>query len=500
MKLDNQGKILFVNQGALDFLGYLEEEMMGMNVADILPPEDLDRYHHILDDGVRREFYLPEARMINRELGLSLIEINLVVLGPEEEKEILFVGRDLAHRKRCERERLRRQKHELLSTLSHGFFQEIDATITEALEEIQFVSNNLDSTSTAHRRLAGAIKNCEKGRNLVEIMLDIAEPEISREGVISLTDMILTSASAVSFEGRVDTVLNTDGPLWPVFGDENMLMKAVTHLILNATEALSADNKSEKIIEIGAENKILESGQEQPDPFIPPGEYVRIWVMDHAHGIRDEHLDRIFDPFFSTRKESSQIRGLGLSHVYAIVKRHSGYIDVQSKPDFRTLFSIYLPAFKKEGEMSSPVPTSSVGAGARILLMDDEEVVRNVAGQMLRRLGFQVTFAKEGREAATLYLASYESGHPFDAIILGLNVKEGMGGRTAMKKLLKIDPEVRGIISSGYSSAPEMMDYGRYGFKGAVGKPFHLADLEKTLKVVLGSCPVLDETSFPLKT
>lgn len=493
LKIDGNGAITFINQGALDVTGYLEDEMLGMNIADVLPPEDLDRFQKKLTDrtqaGIRREFYLPESKLINRELGLTPIEIDVIALGTEAVgSEVLLVARDLTVRKKLERERLRRQKYELLAMLSHGFFQEIDASLTEIAEEIQFVSDNLDPSGTAHRRLAGAIKSCDRGRSLVDEMLSIAEPEMARNGAVSLTEIIAESAAAIDFEGKIQTLSDQKNSLWPVLCDPILLRQALIQLIRNAAEAESSESKAEGKIQVHTDNIKLEDGVEQTGLFIPAGEYVRITVLDHGHGIPDEYLDRIFDPFFSTRdKGDSRTRGLGLTQVYAIVKGHGGFIDVQSKPDIRTVFAVYLPAFRKQ--ITEQAETSASAGAGRILLMDDEEIVRQVAEQMLRGLGYQVVFAEEGGEAVALYRASYEAGHPFDLVILDLNVKEGMGGRAAMGELLKIDPKVRGIISSGYSSDPEMMDYGRYGFKGVVGKPFHLADLKRIVKEVLTAYP-----------
>lgn len=491
-KLDRKANITFVNQGALDFTGYIEEEMLGMNIADVLPPEDLERFKKMFQRSAvvgRREFYMPESKLINRELGLTPIEINVLIMGSDEETtDILFVARDMTLRKKVERERLRRQKYELLSMLSHGFFQEIDATLTEIAEEIQFVSDNLDPACTAYRRLGGAVKTCEKGRNLVEEMLGISEPEMAKRRSVSIQEILQASAASVSFEGRIEIETPSDEALWSVVCDEARLTRAFRHLILNAVEAGFSKEKPDGKIGIRAENLNLEDGAERTGLFIPAGEYVRITVQDHGHGIPDEYLDRIFDPFFSTKGDvDSRSRGLGLTQVYAIVKGHRGYIDVLSKPDIRTLFSVYLPAFRKEtNEKTETSPSSAVG---RILVMDDEEIVRKVAGQMLRGLGYQVAFAVTGEEAVALYSASLESERFFDAVILDLNVKDGMGGKAAMAELLKIDPNVKGIISSGYSSDPEMMDYGRCGFKAVVGKPYHISDLRRVLKDILGEYP-----------
>jgi len=180
--------------------------------------------------------------------------------------------------------------------------------------------------------------------------------------------------------------------------------------------------------------------------------------------------------------------GLGLSICHSIINKHDGHITVKSKVGVGTTFFIYLPASEKEAIKKEPVKEKPVVGKGRILVMDDEEMIRGMIDQLLRRLGYEVELSKDGAEAIELYRRAMESGEPFDAVILDLTVRGGMGGENAIQKLLEIDPGVKGIISSGYSNDPVMNDFRKYGFIGVIPKPYRINELSETLnKVLMGT-------------
>jgi CheY-like chemotaxis protein len=201
-------------------------------------------------------------------------------------------------------------------------------------------------------------------------------------------------------------------------------------------------------------------------------------------GIPAEHLPRIFDPYFTTKQKGS---GLGLASAYAIIKNHHGHIAVESKPGVGATFTIYLPAVEQQ---VTPQPQEDrellVGKG-KILVMDDEEMVREVLGRLLARLGYEAEFARDGGEAIELFVQAQRSGQAFAAVILDLTVPGGMGGQETMARLLEIDPQVKAIVSSGYSDDPIMADFQKYGVNGVIAKPYRISELGKILhKVVMG--------------
>ena len=222
------------------------------------------------------------------------------------------------------------------------------------------------------------------------------------------------------------------------------------------------------------------------------GKYVRISIKDRGVGIAQENLQKIFDPYFSTKDRGTQKgMGLGLSICHSIIKKHKGDVWVESETGLGTTFSILLPAF--EGEISENKPAEKVktteekpltGEG-RILVMDDEKMIINLSGLLLNRLGYEAQFANNGSEAIEMYKKAMVSGKPFRAVILDLTIRGGMGGKETIQNLIEIDPQVKGIVASGYSDDPVMKDYEKYGFKGVVVKPFSMHELGENLNWVL---------------
>ena len=214
--------------------------------------------------------------------------------------------------------------------------------------------------------------------------------------------------------------------------------------------------------------------------------YVKISIEDQGPGIPEKDLINIFDPYFSTKEMGTQKgMGLGLAVSDSIVKKHDGLITVESKLGTGTTFSIYLPASEKEivgaTPVKKPAPEISESKGEKILVMDDEEVVRDVSYALLTHLGYEAAVAVDGVEAIELYKKAMESEKPFDMVILDLTNKIGMGGAEAMVNLLEIDPDVKAIVASGYSNDPIMSNFREHGFRGALPKPFNLDQLKTAL-------------------
>ena len=219
------------------------------------------------------------------------------------------------------------------------------------------------------------------------------------------------------------------------------------------------------------------------DPLpLNEGSYIKITVRDHGIGIPQEHLQKIFDPYFTTKQKGS---GLGLATSYSIVKRHGGHISVESELGTGTTFHMYLPASEKRTPAEKEKDERPVRGSGNILVVDDEETVREVAGTMLKELGYDVSFARDGAEAIALYRNRKESGHPFEAIIMDLTIPGGMGGKEAIQQLREIDADVNAIVSSGYSNDPIMAEFKKFGFKGVVTKPYQISELSKAVLGVL---------------
>jgi CheY-like chemotaxis protein len=260
--------------------------------------------------------------------------------------------------------------------------------------------------------------------------------------------------------------------------DKGQLSQVLQNLVLNALQAMAGTGT----VKLKAENLILSSQEIVGLPA--PTKFVQISVEDNGVGITSENLPKIFDPYFTTKTNGN---GLGLATCYSIIKRHDGYIMVDSTPGQGTIFRIYLPASEATVAVSPAKETAPVIGGGRILLMDDEPGVRKAIGSALSRLGYKVVLSSDGAEAVEHYRENMVAGEPFNAVLMDLTVRGGMGGMEATQKILALDPQAKVIIASGYSEDLVMSQYQDYGFSGMVSKPFKISELSSILvKIIQG--------------
>jgi CheY-like chemotaxis protein len=268
--------------------------------------------------------------------------------------------------------------------------------------------------------------------------------------------------------------------LWRVDVDVGQLGQVIRNLVLNAREAMPSGG----VVSLRAENVVLSPGI---GPALPPGEYVQIRVADQGCGIPPEVLPKIFDPYFSTKLRGTQKgMGLGLTICHSVVQKHTGAITVESTPATGTTFHVFLPASRQpftESRLARPEPGRRQG---KILVMDDEQVVRTNLGRVLKQMGYETELAADGATAVELYAKARQGGRCFDAAILDLTVRGAMGGREAVRALRELDPAVRAVVMSGHSDDEVMQEYSQHGFKGALTKPFDREALLDVLARVLG--------------
>lgn len=296
--------------------------------------------------------------------------------------------------------------------------------------------------------------------------------------IINMGDVVRSSATFALRGSNTAKSFSIAPDLWPVSADEGQISQVVGNLVINADQAMLNGGTVEMVCEnisIGKPNMLP----------METGDYTKVSIRDNGIGISDEHLQKIFDPYFTTKQRGS---GLGLATAYSIIKRHGGYISVDSQLGVGTTFQFCLPAVldnaveKKEKKHREAI----VGAG-RILVMDDDKAVRTILRTMLIKLGYEVELVAHGAEAVECYEDGLSEGEPFDAVILDLTIPGGLGGKETIQKLKEIDPYVKAIVSSGYSTDPIMADYGDYGFSDVIPKPYRLRELSETISAVLGS-------------
>jgi signal transduction histidine kinase/ActR/RegA family two-component response regulator len=384
---------------------------------------------------------------------------------------------DVTERKRMKEERIKIRNLESLGFLAGGIAHDFNNLLTIILGNISLIRMSDQLDDKAVQRLITSESASLKATDLTRQLLTFSMGGAPTKKTTSIGNKI-REAATFALSGS-EVILGSDIPdnLWPVDVDPDQINQVIHNLVLNAREAMSEGGA----LSIKAENAEVSISDV---PGLNEGNYIRISVSDTGSGIAEYYLSRIFDPYFTTKNMGSEKgTGLGLAICHSIIKSHNGVITVKSEYDEGTTFDIYLPASDKElHEGSSPAVERVISAGTgNVLVMDDEERVRDIAGEMLKEMGFVVEFAGDGDEALEIYKDALRSEKPFDIVILDLTIPGGMGGEKVMGHLIKINPGVKAIVATGYSNNPVVSNPEEYGFVGAIQKPFDFQTLKECI-------------------
>ena len=377
-----------------------------------------------------------------------------------------------------EQERLKIDKLESLGILAGGIAHDFNNILTGIVGNISFAQVFLDPTHKSHKPLAAAEKATERAGELAHQLLTFARGGEPVKKVFSVQHLVNETVSLVLHGSNVKGTIDIPDSIHAIKADEGQISQVFNNIIINATQAMSGGGT----LTVTAHNITL---CDNATLSLPPGTYIRLTFVDNGCGIPDENLKRIFDPYFTTKSTGN---GLGLASVHSIIIRHGGHIGVSSASKKGTTFTIHLPSI---GETFSKYQTDSISqttgnhAGGSILVMDDEEMIRDMTTQMLAYLGYQVTSCENGTEAISAYKTALQSGTPFSAVIMDLTIPGGMGGKETAEHIHAIDPKACLIVSSGYSNDPIMSDYGSYGFSAAVAKPYKISEFGQLLSSLL---------------
>jgi len=353
-----------------------------------------------------------------------------------------------------------------------GIAHDFNNILTSILGNISLVKLDTSHGSSTFGILEEAEKACRHAKELTMQLLTFSKGGMPIKRISSIRDLVVDTTEFALRGSPVTYDISIPPDLWSAEIDTGQISQVIHNLVLNAREAMPDGGK----ITIVAENR--EIGVTS-DPSYLPGKYIALTVSDTGCGIPLHYHAKIFDPFFTTKATGS---GLGLSVTYSIVKKHGGYISLESEEGAGARFTILLPASDTPAE--SPVkPQNAVSAKTgKALIMDDDELVLSVGRKMLERIGFRTVTARDGKEAVQRYREAFQSGEPFSIVIMDLTVPGGMGGKEAVRILREFDPKVKAIVSSGYSNDPVMSNFRDYGFCGVVTKPFSYEELANALQ------------------
>jgi PAS domain S-box-containing protein len=475
-----EGKHIYVSPACEKITGHGPEDFL--NDPRLLPslvhPEDRElfeahRQEHL--QGSKEHFEL-EFRIVDKAGEKKWIaHACLPVYG----KDGRYLGRrasnrDITEQKRAEEELLKAQKLESIGILAGGIAHDFNNFLTAILGNITLAKEYLEPADKAYAKLAMAERASFRARGLAQQLLTFAKGGIPVRKVTAVEQLVHDPVE-LALRGsnvRCEYIFPLDLRLIEV--DEGQFHQVISNLAINAVQAMPAGG----VLRVSGVNEAL--GPENA-LGLPAGNYVRIDIEDKGIGIPEKYLDKIFDPYFTTQKTGS---GLGLTISYSIVKKHGGALTVESTPGEGSVFSVYLPASSRAAVPQPEEKPDSLPGTGRILVMDDDEFVREVAADMLQHLGYQTESTREGAEAVAAFKRARDRGEPFDAVITDLTVPAGMGGTETVGHLLKLDPAAKVIVSSGYAEDPIMSDYAKYGFKGVIPKPYKLEDLHRIIQKV----------------
>ncbi len=482
--IDSFGRVLFINRAAAEMVQCRTEEAVGREVTKIFVLKnamnglDIELPVREVLEGVAHAELPPQTLIRGREERMRLVEGRLVPVANVSSKRVgaVLVFRDITERQRMEEKLQNTAKMESVGILAGGIAHDFNNILTAVLSNLTLLQLDLSDMPEQAALLDEAVLATKRAGELTLQLLTFSKGGDPVRSAVHLPEVIKEAATFSHRGSGVKSEFDMPAELWAADVDKAQISQVIQNLVINATQAM----RDGGTIRITASNERVAAGSH---PVLSEGDYVSIKVIDTGSGIPPQHISKIFDPYFTTKLQG---HGLGLATVFSIVKRHQGHIEVSSVVDQGTSFTFWLPAAKEsQSTTSPPAAYREAEVEGRVLFMDDEEPILKMAEKLMRRMGLGFEAVADGKEAIDRYRSAKEAGRPFDLVVMDLTIPGGMGGREAISVLRDIDPNVRAIVSSGYSSDLAMSDFRKHGFRGMVAKPYDISELASVIRSVL---------------
>ena len=468
---DLNGNCIYANETACKEHGYTRDEMLKLSVYQLVAPEVQERISERIKNVLTKGMVTFDSMHIRKDGTRFPVEVHLSTLKQGDERLILSIIHDASRRKIMEEELMHALKMESVVMMANGIASEFNTLITRIISNLSVLMTETQDRTRQYKLLQETDKIADNARNLVRRLVSFSISGAPVKKTSAVATLLKDTANFMLSGSNIWCNFFISDDLYPVELDQAQFVQALSNVVLNASQSMPKGG----IINITARNIHLE---ENEISNLADGNYVRISIEDKGHGISPENLQRIFDPYFTTRQDRI---GLGLSIAYSILRNHGGTITVHSELGKGSSFDMYLPVSPQKST-AEPLASKPPYSGARILVVDDEEVVRNAGKRLLGRLGYDnVDFASEGNETLNKYRESMEAGKPYDIVIIDLTIPGEPGGKQVVQKLIEMDPLANIIVSSGYFNDPIVTDFHRYGIKGVLAKPYRLEELELLL-------------------
>jgi PAS domain S-box-containing protein len=383
---------------------------------------------------------------------------------------------DITEQKRAEKALIKIKKLESLGILADGIAHDFGSLLSAILRNIFLAKISVaDEDKILEQGLEIAEKASLQAKELTNRLITFSKGGNPIRKTVPLAPLLRETAAMTIQDTTIQYQFDLPDDLWNVDMDDSQMKQVVQNLLSNAREAMPSGG----IVHIRAKNIVVSASDKLP---LREGKYVKWSVEDHGVGIPMEHREKLFEPYFTTKQKSDSTGiGLGLAMCYAIVKKHDGFITVQSEPRVGTILDVYLPAARMNGYLENNNADESALSREKILVMDHEEVMRDAAGIMLHFLGYACDFARNGEEALRYYRTALEMKQPYTAVILDSKVPGEQGVENILQALLNINPQVKAIIAGGDIHHPLLTEFRTHGFSGAVVRPYTIDDLKAAL-------------------
>jgi PAS domain S-box-containing protein len=474
IRFDREGNIVDFNDRFVDMMGSTRGKLLGFNTARYSSPKMRKTIKKALAGEVAS--YEDSYTSINGGKTTFLRGFFNPVTPGQSPTEVIAALEDITELKKHEKEQQKIEKLESLGVLAGGIAHDFNNILTGIMGNLSFAQVLIEPDHRAHKALVEAEKATRRAAELAQQLLTFAKGGEPNKEVVSLKRLVRDAVSFMLRGSNVRPVVSIPDSLHSIQADEGQICQVLNNLIINADQAMPGGGT----LTITGANEKLQTGNSFN---LDAGLYIRLEIHDTGCGISPEGLAKIFDPYFSTKISGT---GLGLATAYSIIQRHKGHIGVSSSVGEGTTFNLFLPSIGKSHK-EKPLKAgknTELSRGGSILIMDDEQMIRDTAAQMLIFLGYEVTTCAGGEAAIELYRTALQAGQPYTVVIMDLTIPGGLGGKESAEHILALDPAAYLIVSSGYSSDPVVANFKQYGFSGAIAKPYNLDDFEKALSVV----------------
>jgi PAS domain S-box-containing protein len=388
---------------------------------------------------------------------------------------VVLVFRDITEQKQLEEVLLRARKIESVGVLAGGIAHDFNNLLMGITGNISLAMMLAGQDAQVMERLTEAENACRRATKLTHQLLTFSKGGTPVRQTVSIAKLLTESANFALSGSNVRCVFTIAEDLWFADVDAAQIDQAIHNVVLNAAQAMPDGGT----VDVQASNVRLGASEV---PSLQKGRYVKITVHDNGCGISEEIQPNIFDPYFTTKEHGS---GLGLATAHAIITKHDGFIAVESDMGAGTTFVIYLPGSQHDVTQAEDIPDMPLAGGGRILVVDDEDMIRDLLSKMLTRIGYEVDSFPDAAEAIEVYKNAQKEGRPYAAVILDITIPGGMGGLEALEPLRAIDPNAKVLISSGYANNPVMANFQQYGFNGVIAKPYTIQKLHEVLQHVI---------------